>query len=556
MSDEPKLELASYLEDDIVDPHSPLVAEEASSQKLLLSDGEKLHKQASAPSCNQLSFSDSFDELSASITLSENISEIGNTDLLLFCANAKREIDILKGLLRQKESENTNLKQCLEERRTDIRNIQLLSDGSYCEVKNIPEESMSLVDFVTLVYREKATQLIKRSNELDSKYLQASQEFIADRDSFLSKLKKADEEKIRAHKEKEDAYFQLQSCRSKYDEATTKIAELQNIIVNSRKKSLQFDDVNHKSNLMVEELRVLRFSLNEMEISKERAVEQSSILGQKVITLEKQCETSTIEKSLMAKEIDMLKEALNDATTSLRESEKNLCNCKLINEKMRTEKTREKESLIKEHQENMSNSIESIKLDHSKELSQVRQASDKFVKDEKEKHLQINKNLNDQLKSVQEELSRLKLSHESIKKECFTLRDERGQMTVETCNVVTKKSSQILSMEASNDKLKSEIRKMSSRVQFCQDQVVAYEKEYLKLESRAVNERKNFLQEIRDLSEKLEYCLGIELENDGNALSVENTRKMLDHNFELSKKYSKLKTSSKEMSSLTKFLQS
>ena len=105
-------------------------------------------------------------------------------------------------------------------------------------------------------------------------------------------------------------------------------------------------------------------------------------------------------------------------------------------------------------------------------------------------------------------------------------------------------------MEASNDKLKSEIRKMSSRVQFCQDQVVAYEKEYLKLESRAVNERKNFLQEIRDLSEKLEYCLGIELENDGNALSVENTRKMLDHNFELSKKYSKLKTSSKEMSSL------
>jgi len=432
MSDEPKLELASYLEDDIVDPHSPLVAEEASSQKLLLSDGEKLHKQASASSCNQLSFSDSFDELSASITLSENASEIGNTDLLLFCANAKREIDILKGLLRQKESENTNLKQCLEERRTDIRNIQLLSDGSYCEVKNIPEESMSLVDFVTLVYREKATQLIKRSNELDSKYLQASQEFIADRDSFLSKLKKADEEKIRAHKEKEDAYFQLQSCRSKYDEATTKIAELQNIIVNSRKKSLQFDDVNHKSNLMVEELRVLRFSLNEMEISKERAVEQSSILGQKVITLEKQCETSTIEKSLMAKEIDMLKEALNDATTSLRESEKNLCNCKLINEKMRTENTREKESLIKEHQENMSNSIESIKLDHSKELSQVRQASDKFVKDEKEKHLQINKNLNDQLKSVQEELSRLKLSHESIKKECFTLRDEREQMTIET----------------------------------------------------------------------------------------------------------------------------
>ena len=99
---------------------------------------------------------------------------------------------------------------------------------------------------------------------------------------------------------------------------------------------------------------------------------------------------------------------------------------------MRTENTREKESLIKEHQENMSNSIESIKLDHSKELSQVRQASDKFVKDEKEKHLQINKNLNDQLKSVQEELSRLKLSHESIKKECFTLRDEREQMTIET----------------------------------------------------------------------------------------------------------------------------
>jgi len=190
----------------------------------------------------------------------------------------------LKGLLRQKESENTNLKQCLEERRTEIRNIQLLSDGSYCEVQNIPEESMSLVDFVTLVYREKAAQLIKRSNELDSKYLQASQEFMTDRDSFLSKLKKADEEKIRAHKEKEDVHFQLQSCRSKYDEGTTKIAELQNIIVNSRKKSLQFDDVNHKAILMVEELRVLRCSLNEMEISKERAVEQSSILGQKVIT--------------------------------------------------------------------------------------------------------------------------------------------------------------------------------------------------------------------------------------------------------------------------------
>jgi len=91
---------------------------------------------------------------------------------------------------------------------------------------------------------------------------------------------------------------------------------------------------------------------------------------------------------------------------------------------------------------------------------------------------------------------------------------------------------------------------MSSKVQFCQDQVVAYEKEYLKLESRAVNERKNFLQKIRDLSEKLEYFLGVELENDGNALTVENARKMLDHNFELSKKYSKLKTLSKEMSSL------
>jgi len=91
MSDGPKLELASYLEDDIVDQYSPLVTEEASGQKLLLSYGEKSYKKASASSCNQLSFSDSFDELSASITLSENAGEIGNTDLLLFCANAKRE---------------------------------------------------------------------------------------------------------------------------------------------------------------------------------------------------------------------------------------------------------------------------------------------------------------------------------------------------------------------------------------------------------------------------------------------------------------------------------
>ncbi|KAG5833118.1 hypothetical protein ANANG_G00272470 [Anguilla anguilla] len=186
----------------------------------------------------------------------------------------KQEMDGI--LLRQKQLEETNrqLSEKAGDVRRSLRDLEL-SEGKYCELKDLPEERLSIPEYVSVRFYEVVTPLRTQVKELQEKKNSLSEDLDSHRSQIKSLMESYEEER-RMRSE-----LEIRSQR-----LTLELADTKQLIQEGDYKRENYGKVKRERDAFEAELSDLRRRLEVLDVAHSAQTKERNDLSKEVATLQ------------------------------------------------------------------------------------------------------------------------------------------------------------------------------------------------------------------------------------------------------------------------------
>ncbi|XP_075055923.1 progesterone-induced-blocking factor 1 [Mixophyes fleayi] len=275
----------------------------------------------------------------------------------------KKEMETILSRLKQSEETNQQLRERAGNIRRSLRDLDL-TKGMYDELSALPEEQLSIPEYVSVCFYEVVQPLKNKLSELQIKNEQQSGE--------LNGYKQQ-------HKNLMESYEEERRCRSELDtrcqRLTLQLADTKQLIHQGDYKIETYDKVKSERDALEHELLGLRRNFEIVDVSHKTKSKEKHDLAQEVSTLQQSVSLLQKDKDFLNRQNMELNVRYAHEEDRLERLQRHLEDAKKAREEMYEKYVASRDHYKTEYENKLRDELEQIRLKTSQEIEQLRGAS-------------------------------------------------------------------------------------------------------------------------------------------------------------------------------------
>ncbi|KAM4700053.1 progesterone-induced-blocking factor 1 [Discoglossus pictus] len=275
----------------------------------------------------------------------------------------KKEMETILSRLKQSEETNRQLRERAGDIRRNLRDLELTSD-KYEELIALPEDQLSIAEYVSIRFYEVVQPLRNKSNDLHMKNEKQSEELSGYKQQLRGLMESYEEER---------------KCRTELEircqRLTLQLADTKQLIHQGDYKLENYDKVKSERDALEHELFEIRKNFEILDVSHKAQTKDRNDLAQEVTTLQQSVSLLQKDKDFLNRQNMELNVRCAHEEDRLERLQTQLEDAKKAREEMYEKYVASRDHYKTEYENKLRDELEQIKLKTNQEIEQLRGAS-------------------------------------------------------------------------------------------------------------------------------------------------------------------------------------